>query len=93
MLSVDELKDFHPKFKDEKLSTLLMHFKARNYPETLSEDEAEDWFEIVQGRVQAGENGYLNIDEYFQRINTMREQQPNKEKLWQQLETYGESFF
>ena len=93
ILGVDELKDFHPKFKDEKLSTLLMHFKARNYPEILSEDEAEDWFETVQGRVQAGENGYLSIDEYFQRINTMREQQPNKEKLWRQLETYGESFF
>ena len=92
-LSVDALKNFHPKFKDDKLSTLLMHFKARNYPEALSEDEAEDWFETVQGRVQAGENGYLNIDEYFQRINALREQHPNKEKLWQQLEAYGESFF
>jgi exodeoxyribonuclease-1 len=92
-LSVDALKDFHPKFKDDKLSILLMHFKARNYPETLSEDEAEDWFETVQGRVQAGENGYLAIDDYFQRINAMREQHPNNEKLWQQLEAYGESFF
>jgi exodeoxyribonuclease-1 len=92
-LSSDELKDFHPKFKDQKLNTLLMHFKARNYPETLSEDETEDWFETVQGRVQAGENGYLNIDEYFRRINALREQHPNKEKLWQQLEAYGESFF
>lgn len=92
-LSKDELKDFHPKFKDQKLSTLLMHFKARNYPETLGEDEAEDWFETVQGRVQAGENGYLNIDEYFQRINIMRDQHPNKESLWKQLEAYGESFF
>jgi len=92
-LGVDALKNFHPKFKDDKLSTLLMHFKARNYPEALSEDETEDWFETVQGRVQAGENGYLNIDEYFQRINALREQHPNKEKLWQQLEAYGESFF
>lgn len=92
-LSIDALKNFHPKFKDDKLSTLLMHFKARNYPEALSEDESEDWFETVQGRVQAGENGYLNIDEYFQRINALRAQHPNKEKLWQQLEAYGESFF
>lgn len=92
-LSIDELKDFHPKFKDQKLNTLLMHFKARNYPETLSDDEAEDWFETLQGRVQAGENGYLNIDKYFQCINTMREQHPEKEKIWKQLEIYGESFF
>lgn len=92
-LSIDELKDFHPKFKDQKLSTLLIHFKARNYPEALSEAEAEDWFETVQGRVQAGENGYLNIDEYFERINAMRKQYPHKENLWHQLEVYGESFF
>lgn len=92
-LSITELKNFHPKFKDEKLTNLLIHFKARNYPESLTDDEAENWFEIVQGRVQAGENGYLSIDQYFQRINTMREQYPQKESLWQQLESYGESFF
>ena len=92
-LSITELKNFHPKFKDEKLANLLIHFKARNYPECLTDDEAENWFEIVQGRVQAGENGYLSIDQYFQRINIMREQYPQKESLWQQLESYGESFF
>ena len=92
-LDVNELKNFHPKFKDEKLTTLLIHFKARNYPESLTEDEMENWFETVQGRIQSGENGYINIDEYFQRINNMREQHPNNEKLWKQLEAYGESFF
>ncbi len=92
-LSAEELQNFHPKFKDEKLSDLLIYFKARNYPESLTEDEAENWFETVQGRVQAGENGYLSIDAYFQRIHAMREQHPEKESLWQQLESYGESFF
>jgi exodeoxyribonuclease-1 len=92
-LSQTELQDFHPKFKDKKLSDLLIYFKARNYPESLTENEAEKWFEIVQGRVQAGENGYLSIDTYFQRINAMREQHPEKENLWKQLESYGESFF
>ena len=91
-LGKEELKAFHPKFKDESLNTLLIHFKARNYPESLTEDEMEDWFETVQGRVQSGENGYLSIDEYFQRIHSMREQNPQKETLWQQLEHYGESF-
>jgi len=91
-LNIEQLKNFHPKFKDEKLSNLLIHFKARNYPESLTEDEAENWFETVQGRVQMGENGYLSIDEYLQRIHIMREQHPQKEALWRQLENYGESF-
>ncbi len=87
------LKNFHPQFKDPKLSQLLMHFKARNYPQSLSEDEQEDWFEVVQGRVQTGENGYLAIDDYSERIEIMRQNHPDKEKLWQQLEKYTESFF
>ncbi|CAC9549199.1 Exodeoxyribonuclease I (EC 3.1.11.1) [uncultured Gammaproteobacteria bacterium] len=92
-LSADKLKTFHPRFKEEKLSTLLMHFKARNYPDTLTQDEQEDWFETVQGRVQAGENGYLSIDKYYDSINAMRQAHPNKEKLWQQLEEYAKAFF
>lgn len=91
-LSATQLKNFHPKFKDEKLSELLMHFKARNYPESLTKDEQEDWFEIVQGRIQKGENDYLSIDEYSQSINAMRKAHPDKKKLWQQLEQYAESF-
>jgi exodeoxyribonuclease-1 len=90
-LNIDELKNFHPKFKDEKLSKLLIHFKARNYPESLTENEEEYWFETIQGRIQTGENGYLSIDEYFQRIHAMRGQYPQKETLWKQLENYGES--
>ncbi|MDC0390698.1 exodeoxyribonuclease I [Candidatus Thioglobus sp.] len=93
MLNIEDLKGFHPKFKDDKLSNLLIHFKARNYPESLTEDEAENWFETIQGRVQTGENGYLSVDDYLQRIHVMREQHPQKETLWRQLESYGESFF
>jgi exodeoxyribonuclease-1 len=36
-LNVEGLKNFHPQFKDTKLSQLLMHFKARNYPESLTQ--------------------------------------------------------
>ncbi|SFV85560.1 Exodeoxyribonuclease I [hydrothermal vent metagenome] len=91
-LSVMQLKNFHPKFKDKKLNKLLIHFKARNYPESLTEDEQEDWFEIVRGRIQKGENGYLSIDEYTQSIGAMRKMHPDKEKLWKNLEKYAESF-
>jgi exodeoxyribonuclease I len=38
-----ELADFHPEFTDERLAPLLLHYKARNYPKTLSEDEALRW--------------------------------------------------
>ena len=37
------LADFNPNFTDERLSDLLLHYKARNYPKTLSEGEMKVW--------------------------------------------------
>lgn len=38
-----ELADFHPEFIDERLTPLLLHYKARNYPRVLSESEMTAW--------------------------------------------------
>ena len=38
-----QLADFHPNFDDERLSDLLLRYKARSYPTSLSEDEARTW--------------------------------------------------
>jgi exodeoxyribonuclease-1 len=91
-LSVDKLKDFYPQFKDTKLSKLFLHFKARNYPQILSEKERDDWFEVVQGRVQEGNNGYMSSTSFYNRLNTLRNNNPENKFLWQQLESYAESF-
>lgn len=37
------LADFHPQFNDDRLPDLLLHYKARNYPASLSEDEVGQW--------------------------------------------------
>ncbi|MBQ9018368.1 exodeoxyribonuclease I [Candidatus Saccharibacteria bacterium] len=37
------LADFHPDFHDPRLPELLLHYKGRNFPESLSEQEAEKW--------------------------------------------------
>lgn len=38
-----ELADFQPEFIDERLTPLLLHYKARNYPKSLSESEMKEW--------------------------------------------------
>ena len=38
-----ELADFHPEFQDERLTPLLLHYKARNFPRSLSEDDLVQW--------------------------------------------------
>ena len=40
---VNKLADFHPDFGDERLPELLLHYKGRNFPQTLSESENERW--------------------------------------------------
>jgi exodeoxyribonuclease I len=41
--SVRELADFHPEFDDERLPSLLLRYKARNFPDVLSESEVATW--------------------------------------------------
>ena len=88
-LSVNQMSTFRPNFEDNKLSKLFQNFKARNYPETLTEDEQEDWFEIVQARVQSGENGYLSFELFEKSLNRLKEADPNRFNLWQELEEYA----
>ena len=88
-LSKDEIRKFKPNFEDRRLLKLFLNFKARNYPETLTEDEQEDWFEIVQSRVQSGENGYLSFEHFEKSLNRLKEVEPNREHLWQELEEYA----
>lgn len=47
------LADFHPEFNDERLDDLLLHYKARNFPGSLSEDEVGRWEDWRSERLNA----------------------------------------
>lgn len=47
-----KLADFHPDFIDERLPELLLHYKGRNFPESLSEKEAEEWEKYRKARLE-----------------------------------------
>lgn len=49
----DQLADFHPDFDDERLPELLLHYKARNYPNSLSETEAAEWEKYRRARLES----------------------------------------
>ncbi len=51
--SPDRLADFHPDFDDTRLPELLLHYKGRNFPRTLSEPEAKEWEEYRRNRLAA----------------------------------------
>jgi exodeoxyribonuclease-1 len=54
-----ELADFHPEFSDERLSPLLLHYKARNFPKSLSESEQATWEEWRAMRLQRQLPGFM----------------------------------
>ncbi|MBT6867779.1 MAG: exodeoxyribonuclease I, partial [Candidatus Marinimicrobia bacterium] len=91
-LTINEIGQLNPNFEDRKLLKLFLNFKARNYPELLSDDEQEEWFEIVQSRVQNGENGFLSFDSFENSLDNLKNSNPEKDKLWQDLEAYAQTF-
>ena len=91
-LTPEAMGEYVPVFEDKKLSKLFLNFKARNYPQLLNDLEQEEWFEIVQSRIQNGENGFLSIDSFERSLNHLKETQPDRKNLWKELEDYAHSF-
>ena len=54
-----ELADFHPEFQDERLAPLLLHYKARNFPRSLSEDDLAQWETWRAQRLQVQLSGFM----------------------------------
>jgi len=51
----------HPlSFKDERLEKLLFRYRARNFPQTLAEDEKQQWQRFCQNRLSFAEYGAPN---------------------------------
>lgn len=46
-----ELKDFQPRFDDQRLTPLLLRYKARNFPQSLSSSESQQWEEWRTARI------------------------------------------
>ena len=55
----NRLADFHPSFNDERLPDLLLHYKAKNYPKSLAEDELPKWEEYRLARLNRQLPGFM----------------------------------
>lgn len=49
--NVNELADLHPEFVDDRLSELLLRYKARQYPRSLNESEQKQWQKYRQDKL------------------------------------------
>ena len=70
-LSPDELARDRTGFDDGRLSELVFRYRARNFPDTLTDDEAQRWEEHRAARLLEGEGGARNIDDLFAKIDEL----------------------
>jgi exodeoxyribonuclease-1 len=85
--SEQQLADLHPGFIDERLDALLLHYKARNFPRTLAEDEMGQWEEWRADRLRRQLPGFI---ERLQKL-AATENDDNKQFILQELQLWAES--
>ena len=56
----DRLADFHPDFDDVRLPELLLHYKGRNFPKSLSSDEMKRWEKYRRERLMRQATKFLD---------------------------------
>jgi len=72
-LSGEELALAPLGFDDPRLEELVFRYRARNYPETLNEGDAERWEEHRRARLHEGVGGGLTLSAFFERIDALGE--------------------
>jgi exodeoxyribonuclease-1 len=82
-----QLADLHPDFVDERLEGLLLHYKARNYPKSLAEDEVTLWEAWRGAHIKAALPGFVT------RLNQLAKTTTDESKLFvlQELQLWAES--
>lgn len=72
-LTPQALAQLQPHFEDGRLSELLFHYRARNFPETLDQDETAQWEALRAARFYQGQGGAITMDSFFNQIDTLSE--------------------
>ena len=75
-------------FADRRLPELLFRYRARNFPDTLSADEATQWWEHCRLQHTEGEFTLTDFEAALSEERARRDLTPKTEQALQQLETW-----
>lgn len=91
--SKQELAQTRFDFHDKRLPELLFRYRARNWPETLSAEEAQRWEHLRRLRLQDEDGGgSITLNDYSARIVVLRsehEGDPDASRILDALEAWG----
>lgn len=78
-------------FQDHRLNELLFRYRARNFPESLNEEEQEQWQQHCTDRLHDGAGGALTAEAFFDRIDQLSEEADERaEEILGALYDYAE---
>jgi exodeoxyribonuclease-1 len=88
----ERLAQLRPGFDDPRLTELLFRYRARNFPHTLSEEEALHWEEHRAARLFEGAGGARTIEQIMGEIDALSENVDERgEEILGALYDYAES--
>ncbi|WP_298834440.1 exodeoxyribonuclease I [uncultured Piscinibacter sp.] len=70
-LPPDRLAARRTGFDDGRLEELLFRYRARNFPETLADDERERWAQHCLQRLHEGAGGAMTVADFLERIDAL----------------------
>lgn len=82
-----QLSDFNPDFDDERLPDLLLHYKARSFPSSLTESEVTHWEEWRASRLKRALPGFVSS---LQKL-AASENDSNKQFILEELQLWLEA--
>jgi exodeoxyribonuclease-1 len=69
----EQLAAWIPCFEDNRLQELYFRYRARNWPESLSELELQQWQSFCEARLMTGEYGNsLTVQRYMEQLEELR---------------------
>lgn len=69
----EQLAKARPAFEDTRLTELLWRYRARNFPDSLTAEEASAWEAHRAARLLEGEGGALTLTALFDQLDTLAE--------------------
>ena len=80
-------------FEDSRLPELVFRYRARNFADTLSQDERARWLQHCRylHLEKRDEVGQTAMDRYYAAVDAERSQHPDQQELVDALKDYGDS--
>ncbi|GGO82745.1 exodeoxyribonuclease I [Marinobacterium nitratireducens] len=103
--AMEQIRDCEPQalgelqvaFQDPRLEEMLLRYKARNYPFTLTDEERSQWEEFRRRKLLGPDSdGYLTMPQFYERLNSLyqaSERTDAERRLLEELNVYAEAIY